>query len=546
MDFIALMLMMLGFPAQAWEVEPPISAILVGTDPFLTPSTMSEPRGNVPRELRVSANATAPAMAKPTSEQPAEAIAKSRQASQPTEIEPVSRATHRQSIGDSAVEPLADWRNLPGLADLADHLLNNEFSTILSSRVELLDHGQIEFSYQLNEQRTDSTLVVAVLSEDPIDNLNLQITGDSSGRPYSGRDGSSHSDAAVKIRASSFGDPRDLTLKISEPTRTSTARVLILEVGGDNEGNTSLLSWVTESGCQKVPSDRSKGAGSQPSYSHDATIKRLSGRTPVVKIPLHGVVGANYENFDFFTAADFTAAIEAARRLNPSHIVLEIDSPGGRIDTKDEIIRVILSSVARGDAISAVLKDAGSSAALISLACTEIMAYPGARFGAAVYLKNLESGAVSLKKLFDDDPELAAKYRSFNDAMDNEAALATRRSPAIGMAMKHAANELWWSPSTGFSDAKISPDGECLDDSEEILTLTTTSIVRTGLGTQVLDETDLRRTLGVSSDTPIVNLAPMMRDSSRDLLGLIETWQAAFYLPLPEITNRIEELMNRP
>lgn len=204
----------------------------------------------------------------------------------------------------------------------------------------------------------------------------------------------------------------------------------------------------------------------------------------VVVIPLKGVVGPTLDGDEWFNATDFKKSLEKAEKQKATVVILEIDSPGGRVDVEEQIIQAILDSSGRGMRIVAWVNDAGSAAALITLACKEIFVKPSSRIGAAVTIVSGSKGTSSLKRLMQGDEELAAKYESFQSAIHKAAAESTGRSPAIAAAMRDMSKELWWSSGSGFSDHQLEATDERIDGPKEVLTLTAGIMEKTGIAKQ--------------------------------------------------------------
>lgn len=217
----------------------------------------------------------------------------------------------------------------------------------------------------------------------------------------------------------------------------------------------------------------------------------------VVVIPLKGVVGPTLDNEEWFSATDFEKALAKAEKLSPAAIILEIKSPGGLVATEERIIQMIIDSQGRGARIVAWVTDAGSAAALITLACKEIFVMPSARVGAAVTIVSGESGTSSLKSLTEKDPDLAAKYESFHSATHKSAAEATGRSPAIADAMRDMSKELWWSSEGGFSESRRTESDELIDGPKTVLTLTAGTMEKTGLAKQKNSLDEVIHSLGM-------------------------------------------------
>ncbi len=252
--------------------------------------------------------------------------------------------------------------------------------------------------------------------------------------------------------------------------------------------------------------------------------KTQSSAPTVAWIPLKGTVGLDASE-QSFSAAAFRRCADQVRKSGCKILVLEIDSPGGRVDTKEEVIREILRLSDSGVRTIAFVHDAGSAAALITLACNEIFVMPASRVGAAVTILVGDTGPVSMKKVLKDDPELEAKFRSFSSAIDDEAARATKRCPCIARAMKEKEAELWHSPSGGFSDTSGAPEVVRIDSNSDVLTLTYTLMLSTGFAKRATSSEDMLDQLEVKKQS-VLDLSSEIRSDERQLQKLIKTFEA--------------------
>ena len=251
------------------------------------------------------------------------------------------------------------------------------------------------------------------------------------------------------------------------------------------------------------------------------TIKKGSLSNVVVVIPLKGIVGPTLDGDEWFSATDFEKALAKAEKLGPAAIILEIKSPGGLVATEERIIQMIIDSQGRGTRIVAWVFDAGSAAALITLACKEIFVKPSARVGAAVTIVSGDSGTTSLKSLTEKDPELAAKYESFHSATHQSAAEATGRSPTIAAAMREMSKELWWSSEGGFSESRRTGSDELIDGPKTVLTLTAGTMEKTGLAKQKNSLDEVIHSLGMRRSPEITKLNSSMELNPKKLKKLL-------------------------
>ncbi|MBL7134363.1 MAG: ATP-dependent Clp protease proteolytic subunit [Phycisphaerae bacterium] len=93
-------------------------------------------------------------------------------------------------------------------------------------------------------------------------------------------------------------------------------------------------------------------------------------------IPIKGVIGREVAN------DVFRKCLNQARAKKPAVIILEVDSPGGSVEELSGMLDTLKSF--RDFRIVAYFKQASSSAALLSMACKEIIAGPTGTIGGAV------------------------------------------------------------------------------------------------------------------------------------------------------------------
>ena len=296
-----------------------------------------------------------------------------------------------------------------------------------------------------------------------------------------------------------------------------------------------IFAGAVSAACSLVVFGQTVPKGDAPatptkSEAKPASIKTESSSNLVVVIPLQGVVGPTLDNDEWFSATDFEKTLNKAEKLNPAAIILEINSGGGLVATEERIIQMIIDSQGRGTRIVAWVFDAGSAAALITLACKEIFVMPSARVGAAVTIVSGESGTASLKSLTEKDPELAAKYESWKSAIHKSAAEATGRSPAIADAMRDMSKELWWSSAGGFSETRRTESDELIDGPKTVLTLTAGTMEKTGLAKQKNSLDDVIHSLGMRRSPEIKKLNSYMELNPKKfnkLLGEIKKLRQA-------------------
>ena len=192
-------------------------------------------------------------------------------------------------------------------------------------------------------ERQGGVLAVAILAvllvvaaSCPADTLVLK-----DGRTFNGRLVSSD-DKVVVFEIHKFGSkmsrtfPRDQVSKVTEgdaPVKPKTPKVT------------------------KEPKDEPKGPG-------------------YFVIPIKGVIGREVAN------DVFKQCLNQARAKKPDVIILEVDSPGGSVQELSDMLDTLKSF--KEFRIVAYFKQASSSAALLSMACKEIIAAPTGTIGGAV------------------------------------------------------------------------------------------------------------------------------------------------------------------
>ena len=247
--------------------------------------------------------------------------------------------------------------------------------------------------------------------------------------------------------------------------------------------------------------------------------------TPMQKvavIPLHGSVGPCELGERWFSCVDFAAAVAKAEKASIKTIILDISSGGGYVTTEEKIIAKILEAQGRGITFVALInRDAGSAAALISLACKHIYATPAARLGAAVTIYSGPNGTISQEKTMKDDPALAAKFLSYDAALHTAAAELNGRCVCLSMAMRQLDSELWWSPASGLTASKQSDSTEQVDSKTTVLTLTASQIERFGIGKVVSGQLEVLESLHLATAT-ILDLTKEMDTSPEKLAQMVK------------------------
>ncbi|MEZ5989171.1 MAG: NfeD family protein [Planctomycetota bacterium] len=109
------------------------------------------------------------------------------------------------------------------------------------------------------------------------------------------------------------------------------------------------------------------------------------GEERALIVPIEGEIG-------FRTVALLKRAFRRASSIGASRVFLEIDTPGGRIDSTEEIVTILdLLREEEVQSVAWIRKDGLSAGALIALACNRIMMADGSRIGAATPIGVMET-----------------------------------------------------------------------------------------------------------------------------------------------------------
>lgn len=119
-------------------------------------------------------------------------------------------------------------------------------------------------------------------------------------------------------------------------------------------------------------------------------------------------------------------AVREAKRKDASLIILDMDTPGGRLDASEEIIRLLLDIPDSIKTCTYVNPDALSAGSFIALATDEIYMAPHSRIGASAIISS--SGDIP-------DGETKAKVYSASEALITSAAESKGHDPNLVRAM---------------------------------------------------------------------------------------------------------------
>lgn len=178
-----------------------------------------------------------------------------------------------------------------------------------------------------------------------------------------------------------------------------------------------------------------------------------SGDGYVVIVPITGTIEPGLGSF-------LDRAIRDAENANATTIILDINTPGGRLDTVLEMRDRIMSTDIH--VVAFVNREAFSAGALITIASDEIWMTPGAVYGAATPI----SGATGETA---DEKTISAVRSTFRSTAEEQG-----RDPAIAEAMV---------------DPSVAVDG--LDSSTSLLTLSTQQAMEYGYADGIAQDREM-------------------------------------------------------
>jgi hypothetical protein len=435
------------------------------------------------------------------------------------ESAPIDRAISAAQVLEAIQRRPLRWKNQEGLQDLVATLKARGFTHLAYRRVRTAETGSFETRYESPVTGIDRA-AVAFVCEDPAQSIRLEATrgrtcetvhrpGPDEATPPPFEPGP----RGVYLEFRRLDNSDGVMLGVQTQNGRIPASLLEIHAVAESEETADLPTIDVLLDLPRFPTgtrdtalpgggeETSEAKPGDPMSLPPPDYSKADPDGPLLRIPLRGTVGFCGED-DFFTAQDFKLALRRAAAERPAAVILEIESPGGRVDSSREIIVELLQAQRSGMRVVADVRDAGSAAALITLACKEILARPGARVGAAVTIQMAPDGSLtSLKKLSQEqsDPELDRKFESFEAATHREAASVSGHSPLLAPAMRHSERELYWFDGSGsFSDRRMgTEDEEMVDGPETVLTLTCPELVRFGIAKEILGDSEAANRLGL-------------------------------------------------
>jgi len=283
-----------------------------------------------------------------------------------------------------------------------------------------------------------------------------------------------------------------------------------------------------------------------PSPAPKASAIAMPGTAPVgmdsadvVIIPLKGDFGYQDGSIEWIDPEAFQAMIRQAKSLKPRFVVLDIESPGGRVSVMNLVAESIMNELPKGSGPVAVAWPgvAGSAASFITLTCPRIVVKPTARVGAALTVVPTPKGFVAVEDLPAAKDSYSAKIRSFNDAFERLAMQYGGHPTEVRNAMATRAATLYWSPSQAKfvvrpPDPKKPGDLEEIDTADSVLTLTGPEMLRFKLAEgQAADQAALLATLGLPASAKVARLGSELPEWQQAVRTEAETIAASCDLP---------------
>ena len=122
------------------------------------------------------------------------------------------------------------------------------------------------------------------------------------------------------------------------------------------------------------------------------------------------------------TADRFSKALDAARAAKASHVLLVLDTPGGRVDEMNRMLELMAASATEFRFV-ALVHNAGSAGAILAMSCPDVVITPSGAMGAAAMVG------------LPDDARLRMKIESYNLAKVRAAVEAAGQDLLIARGM---------------------------------------------------------------------------------------------------------------
>lgn len=216
---------------------------------------------------------------------------------------------------------------------------------------------------------------------------------------------------------------------------------------------------------------------------HEGTLHRTSDYSAVL-IPFKGTVGRSPLAWSGYVRW----AIDEYERQGIGHVIFEVESPGGLVADMIEIQEIVLEAQSSGMRVTFWTGEALSAAAMIAMSSRTIITKPMSRVGGAEPIFVNAEGKVQSAR--EDDAvdasvqvnRVAAKMRSFSEALSRMIAEVTGRNPAIMTAMEDTTAELWFHETEGYRGTPEVGSGWIqIDDPRSLMVLTGREANRYGI-----------------------------------------------------------------
>jgi len=237
------------------------------------------------------------------------------------------------------------------------------------------------------------------------------------------------------------------------------------------------------------------------------------------------------------TPGAFNALITVAEERHPSAIVLAINSGGGYDWVMKLLIEQLLELQRNRDVrVVAWPATAGSAAAIMTLACKEIVVTPTTRMGAAIAI---DRGGEAIPA---PQNALEQKLQAWDDSLLQLVIEFTGRSPTVQRAMEEAKLEVWFHPQRCVFADKKPPDFKewvSLDERPDlplVLTGDQLRLIKFALPVTATNNQELVKALGLPTGTPVRTLdlnnaviqeavKPLRANAIKEFGEFLKTWK---------------------
>jgi len=289
---------------------------------------------------------------------------------------------------------------------------------------------------------------------------------------------------------------------------------------GSDSGTATLTA--AESGAESEGTGTPDETAAQPSVAGKTLVVPFRG----VIIPADNWLVQKLVSGPAVTDTFVREALERARRDGAELIVLEIDSPGGVVDTCNKICRMLIDSPI--PTVALVTKDAISGASMVATACDEIVMVTGTTIGdCEPHMINSELPDYMREKI---ETAIRARMRANAEAHGYPGkvleAMVTKSITLYRVTFEDEAQEFLTGEElellesqieSGESDRAIA-DRKLVVGDDRLLTLTAGEAVEYGLANEVVGGTaQFYKDRGIGSDEQLLHKPPQMVRQEMDL-----------------------------